>query len=238
MSYAIENQLLNINYQVYIDFIELTFAHLLIIRALIEMRITDITITVIMILALSSCRQETEQEAIRYQYFDIPESDTLAKQILFAVTDEEFLQYGSRVAYVNLKGDTIIPLGKYAYYGTDTLIHFAYVMEHPNDSTYGRPIGLNGDQKILFDLVMFDNGPDPFNEGLIRVIRNGKMGYANEYGQIAIPCIYDYAKWFENGKAQVTFKVIESLDMDEHKKVESDEWFEIDRKGNKTKNTL
>jgi hypothetical protein len=149
-----------------------------------------------MMLALSSCRQGTKQEAIRYQYFDIPESDTLDKLILFAVTDEEFLQFGSRVAYVNPKGDTIIPLGKYAYYGTDTLIHYANVMEHPNDSTYGRQIGINSNQKILFDLVMFDNGPDPFNEGLTRVIRNGKMGYANQYGQIVIPCMYDYAKWF------------------------------------------
>jgi len=33
----------------------------------------------------------------------------------------------------------------------------------------------------IFYAVMFDDGPDPFNEGLIRVLRNGEMGYANKF---------------------------------------------------------
>lgn len=200
------------------------------------MKITSFTLVVIAALTLSSCRKQIEQEVTDYSYYDIPESDTLEKPILLAVTDEEFLQYGSKVAYLNLKGDTIIPFGKYAYYGTDTMIHYANVIEHPHDSAFGRQIGINRDQKILFDLVMFDNGPEPFNEGYIRVIRNGKMGYANERGRVVIPCIYDYAKWFQNGKAEVTFDAVEYSDMDEHKRVESDEWFEIDKKGNKIMN--
>ena len=62
------------------------------------------------------------------------------------------------------------------------------------------------------------------------------MGYASKYGKVVIPCVYDYARWFENGKAEVTFEAEIYLDMEEHKRVESDEWFEIDKKGNKTKN--
>ncbi|MBI9057886.1 MAG: WG repeat-containing protein [Labilibaculum sp.] len=190
----------------------------------------------ILILTLSSCRHKIEREFTNYEYFDITESEILNKDILSAITNEDYLQYGSSVAYVNEKGDTIIPFGKYAYYGTDTFVHFANVMVHPNDSTYGRQVGINRHQKILFDIVMFDNGPEPFREGLLRVIRNGKMGYVDKYGKVKIPCIYDYAKWFYNGTAEVTFNAEEYRDMDEHLRVESDEWFIIDKTGKKIQN--
>lgn len=189
----------------------------------------------IVILSFSSCRQKIPREITNYDYFDISKSKTLALDTLYAITDEEYLQYGARVAYVNEKGDTIIPFGKYAYYGTDSFVHFTTVMEHPNDSTYGRQVGINRKQQILFDIVMFDNGPEPIREGLLRVIRNGKMGYADEYGKIMIPCIYDYVNWFYKGTAEVTFDAEEYWDMDEHLIVESDEWFFIDKNGNKIK---
>ncbi|MAW96571.1 MAG: hypothetical protein CMF36_10035 [Leeuwenhoekiella sp.] len=99
----------------------------------------------------------------------------------------------------------------------------------------GRRIAIDRNQNVLFDIVMFDNGPEPFNEDLMRVLRNGKMGYANKFGQIVIPCEYDYAKWFENGKAEVTYNAKEYLDLDEHKRFESDDWFIIDKKGKKLK---
>ena len=189
--------------------------------------------TGIVLLILSSCRQYIKREITDYKYCDVLHSDTISSDTLIAVTDEEFLQYGSRVAYVNFNGDTIIPFGHFAYFGTDTLVHFANVLEHPNDSIWGRQIGIDKTQNILFDIVMFDNGPESFNEGFIRVLRNGKMGYANRFGQIEIPCIYDYAGWFNNGQAEVTFKAEEYIDMDEHRRVESDKWFKIDRKGNR-----
>lgn len=184
-------------------------------------------------LIFSSCRHYINRKITDYKYYDVPDSDTISSDSLIAITDEEFLQYGSRVAYVNIEGDTLIPFGHFAYFGTDTLVHFATVLEHPNDSAWGRQIAIDKNQNILFDIVMFDNGPEPFNEGLIRVSRNGKMGYANRFGQIVIPCIYDFAKWFDNGQAEVTFKAKEYLDMEEHRQVESDKWFIIDRQGNK-----
>jgi len=186
-------------------------------------------------IALFSCREYIDKETTNYQYFDKPISDTISTEKLKAVTDEEYLQYGVRVAFVNKKNDTIIPFGKYAYYGTDTLEFYANVIEHANDSTYGRQVAIDRNQNILFDIVMFDNGPEPFNDGLTRVLRNNKMGYSNKFGQIVIPCEYDYAKWFENGKAEVTYNAKEYLDLDEHRRVESDEWFEIDKKGKKLK---
>lgn len=117
------------------------------------------------LLTITSCRQKIDRIYIDYDYYDVAASDTIATSTLYAVTDEEFLQYGARAAYVGNSGDTIIPFGKFAYYGTDTLKHYANVIEWINDSTYGRRVGINRNQEVLFDLVLFDNGPEPFNEG-------------------------------------------------------------------------
>ena len=185
------------------------------------------------LLSLSSCRQSINRAIADFKYYDVQKSNTLNSDTLIAVTNEDYLQDGSRVAYLDFKGDTIIPFGRYAYFGTDTLIHFASVIEHPNDNVYNRQIAIDRNQNILFDMILFDNGHESFHDGLLRVLRNGKMGYADRFGQIVIPCIYDYASWFENGQAKVTFKAKKYLDIGEHEHVKSDEWFNIDRKGNR-----
>ncbi|MDO5986141.1 WG repeat-containing protein [Flavivirga amylovorans] len=200
------------------------------------MKITRLVISIFSLMLVSSCREYIDKKTTNHQYFDKSVSDTISTEKLIAVTDEEHLQYGVRVAYVNEKNDTIIPFGKYAYYGTDTLEYYANVLEHPNDTTYRRLIAIDRNQNVLFDAVVFNNGPEPFVEGLTRVIRNGKMGFANKFGQVVIPCVYDFAKSFKNGKAEVTYNATEYLNMDKHKKVESDEWFMIDEKGNRLKN--
>jgi hypothetical protein len=204
------------------------------------MRTTILMIACTFLFTINSCRQPLEREsAINYEYFDLAGSDTIDSPALYAVTDEEYLQYGARVAYLNNSGDTIIPIGKYRYYGTDTLLYYANVIESPGDSTFGRQIGITPEEKVLFDLVMFDNGPEPFIEGLTRVLRNGRMGYSNKFGHVVIPCIYDYATQFDGGIAEVTFDATEYLDGEEHTTVESDEWFTIDKHGKKVnvKNT-
>lgn len=188
------------------------------------------TLPVLLIMfCIMSCTHKVEETSTGQTYFDIEISDDMP--VLYAVTDQEYLEYGSNVAYINSKSDTIIPFGKYAYFGTDSFQYYFNALEHPNDSTYGKSVGVSHDQKLLFDLVMYDNGPEPFNEGLTRVLRDDKMGYANEKGQIVIPCIYDYAQWFHNGKAEVTFKATKYWDDHDHFIVESDEWIIIDKKG-------
>ncbi|MCX2745634.1 WG repeat-containing protein [Mangrovivirga sp. M17] len=188
------------------------------------------------IISIFSCGQKSKKEGTNYTYFDKIQLDTKTKDPLIAVTNEEYLQYGSRVAYLNIKGDTIIPFGKYAYLGTDTLTHFANVIEFPKDSSYGRWIAIDRNQNTLYDIVSFDNGPDYFHEGLVRAKRNGKMGFADKYGQISIPCEYDFAWWFEDGKAKVTFDAREIRDKyDDHTRIESDEWFYIDKNGKEIK---
>ncbi len=195
------------------------------------MKIRNTIVIVFSLLTLLSCRKDVEREATNFQYYDIQEVGSDSELPLVAISAEEYLEYGSSVAYVDMKGDTIIPFGNYAYFGTDSLVHYATVLEHLNDSTWGRKLAIDKYQNVLFDLVMFDNGPDYFNEGLTRVLRNGKMGFANKYGQVVIPCIYDFAKPFVGGKAEVTFDAKEVVGLDEHKIIESEEWFVIDKKG-------
>jgi hypothetical protein len=200
------------------------------------MKFSQLIILVFSIISASSCGQKSEKEATNYTYFDKSHSDSTTKESLIAVTDEEYLQYGSRVAYLNKKGDTIIPFGKYGYLGTDTLTHYANVFEYPTDSSGGRRIAIDRNQNTLYDLVFFDNGPDYFHEGLVRAERNGKMGFADKYGQIVIPCEYDFVGWFEDGKAKVTYDAREIKDKyDDHTRIESDEWFYIDKNGNRIK---
>jgi hypothetical protein len=174
-------------------------------------------------------------EPAQYEYYDKSLSDTAAPEILTAVTDEEYLQYGARVAYLNPDNDTVIPFGTYAFFGSHRLIHFSHVIEHPNDSTYGRVIAIDRNQRILFDIVRIDNGPDSFKNGLVRVLRNGKMGYANTYGQVVIPCEYEYAKPFTNGTAEATYSARRDSTAGEYTRVESDEWIIIDTTGNRVK---
>jgi hypothetical protein len=196
---------------------------------------TEKLLFVTILIFFFSCRTYTEKEQTSNEYTDIVISDSIEESILYAVTDEENLEFGSKLAYVNMDQDTVIPFGRFAYFGTDTLRFYANVLISPDGISYGRPVGINRKGEVLFDIVMYDNGPDYFSEGLIRVKRNGKMGYANEKGEVVIPCHYDFAKIFENGVAEVTFEAKEFQDLDGHPRVESDAWFEIDREGNPIK---
>jgi hypothetical protein len=58
--------------------------------------------------------------------------------------------------------------------------------------------------KVLISGVpVMDNGADSFHGGLVRIVKNGKYGFANRRGTGVIPPIYDGALNFENGRATV-----------------------------------
>ena len=198
-----------------------------------KMKIGHLLILTFSLITVISCQQNIGKETTSYTYFDNSISDTISTETLTVITDEQYLEYGVRIAFINKRNDTIIPFGKYAYYGTDTLKFYCNVFEYRNDSSLGRQIAIDRNQNILFDLVLFDNGPEPFKEGVTRVLRNGKMGYANKFGRLVIPCEYDFTTQFEKGKAKVTYNANEYLDLDGNKRFESDEWFIIDKKGKK-----
>jgi len=61
--------------------------------------------------------------------------------------------------------------------------------------------------KVVIQGVMkMDNGPDAFHDGLVRLERGGKCGFADQKGAIRVPLIYDGCLGFERGKARVCVK--------------------------------
>lgn len=53
----------------------------------------------------------------------------------------------------------------------------------------------------LFAPFIYDNGPDWFSEGLMRFVKNGKVGFANRNGDIVIEAKFDFASQFNYGVA-------------------------------------
>ncbi len=146
---------------------------------------------------------------------------------LIKIYEGEFDEIGVRSGYVNQTGDTIIPLGKFYYCYTDTLKNFAIVLDHN-----GICLAIDKNEKIVFQVQWYDNGPDPISDGLFRIIIDGKTGYSNENGEIVIEPKFDCTNPFVNGKAKVAY-TCELIADGEHTRMKSNEWFYINKKGNR-----
>ena len=42
---------------------------------------------------------------------------------------------------------------------------------------------------VIWGVPVMDNGADSFHDGLVRIVRNGKYGFANRGGEVVIPAI-------------------------------------------------
>ncbi len=95
----------------------------------------------------------------------------------------------------------------------------------------GKWVILDKQNKEIYEVFPFDNGPDTPSEGLIRIVKNGKIGYAdaNTYA-VVIPPQFDCAYPFEKGKAKVS-KNCKTIKEGEHSIWESDAWQFVDKKG-------
>lgn len=98
-----------------------------------------------------------------------------------------------------------------------------------------RVVGINRKGEVMFDAYLWgDSQLDDLSEGLFRVKRNGKIGYANKVGEVVIPCEFECAEHFKNGEAKVSLECEYSiLDNMEQVEIKSDKWFYINKKGNK-----
>lgn len=130
--------------------------------------------------------------------------------------------------YRTPQGEVIIPPGKYLHCFTDTFSTYAIVL----DPTLGF-IGIDREEKVMYQVFPFDNGPDYPSDGLFRILKDKKIGYADEAsGQIIIAPQFDCAYPFENGKAQVSTDCQVQTE-GEHSSWTSDHWYSIDKKGGK-----
>jgi len=185
-----------------------------------------------LLLVLFGCKGiETEINKTQ-NYYD---ADSINSDYLLSFAVDNDSSGGTSYGYKNLQGEIVIPLGKYQQCFTDTFKSFAFVYD--DMLTNSKVIAIDRNEKILFEAYMFDNGPDWLEEGLFRIIRNGKIGYADVNGFIIIVPKYECAGQFENGIAKVSLhcNLVKSENDPEHTSMESDSWFYIDKKGNKIK---
>lgn len=162
-----------------------------------------------------------------YHDLDVSKIDT-TNYLTISSEAGPFYELGVPFAFVNKRNDTIIHAGKYYATWTDTLKTFAIVSKN------SEMIGIDRNENLLFSVFSFDNGPDYVVEGLFRVRRHGKIGYANQQGEIVIPCQFDCAYYFENGRAKVSNNCKTIKEGEYHRWI-SDDWYYIDKQGNKIK---
>jgi hypothetical protein len=152
-----------------------------------------------------------------------------------SVTDSYWVRFCDEnhdCGYLNAEGDTMIPAGTYPMCTTDTFRSYAIVLK-----TGTGFVGINKQEKILYSVYQFDNGPDYPSEGLFRIWKNDKMGYADERtGKIMLYPQYSCGFPFKNGVAKVSLTTCISKPVDEDGEYhywETDEWIYIDHTGQK-----
>ena len=128
--------------------------------------------------------------------------------------------------YLNKKGDTVIPSGKYMMCYTDTFYTTALVYSNSEGL-----IMINRNEDLLVHVFPYDNGPDYPSEGLLRIIENNLIGYADMDGNIVIKPSFECAFPFYEGFASFCTGGILVND-GEHSWWKNAKWGAINKKGN------
>lgn len=84
--------------------------------------------------------------------------------------------------------------------------------------------------QVVIHPFVFDNGPDPFSDGLARFEREGKFGFFDEQGKVAIEPRFDFASSFSEGLAAACMGCVRVQD-GEHWTVSGGKWGYINRSG-------
>ena len=104
----------------------------------------------------------------------------------------------------------------------DTLL----TVPHVYDST-GKLFAIDKHGKPLFEIYIYDNGADYVEEGLFRMKKNNKVGFADTNNTIIIAPEYDFASPFKNGKSVVC----NGCKKDDDFAYSGGKWGVIDKKG-------
>jgi hypothetical protein len=83
---------------------------------------------------------------------------------------------------------------------------------------------------ILRETLVFDNGPDYFEDGLARTVEHGKVGFMDGALQVRIAPAWDFAFPFQDGFAAVCDGCRTEAD-GEHSRVVGGVWGYIDKAG-------
>lgn len=155
-----------------------------------------------------------------------------AKGKLIAHTFEKDLETGVPVCFLNERGDTIVPYGKYKFCQINRVKNLVFAYENKQDA---RIVCLDSQGKDLYYIFQYDNGPDKIREGLFRIMdKNGLIGFADSLGNVVLKPQFKFAFPFENGKAKVTFSGKSKFSpdsKDEKHYWDSPDWYYIDTNG-------
>lgn len=143
-------------------------------------------------------------------------------EFLISFTDEKTEKSG----YKNIEGEIIIPAGKYDACLSDTFKTYAIVLK--DNSKF---IGIDREEKELFEVFNYDNGPDYVSEGFFRIKKGDKIGFADaKTGKIVIDAKFMCAFPFQDGIAKVT-ENCKMVQEGEYESCESEDWYYINSKG-------
>ncbi|WP_051568573.1 WG repeat-containing protein [Crocinitomix catalasitica] len=146
------------------------------------------------------------------------------------ITYDSNPKFGSKCGFVNSFGDTVINFGKYEVF--DTVNFQSYAIVKGENGIHG----INRNGQIMFDAYLYgDFQLDEFSDGLLRVERNGKIGFINKKGEIVIQCQFECAENFENGQAKVALECNYNSTIMNQVEMKSNNWYFINKKGNKIK---
>lgn len=101
--------------------------------------------------------------------------------------------------------------------------------EKPEKNAWGYVYDKNG--KFLYQPFLYDNGADYFSEGLRRLVKNGKVGFADRNGKIVIEAEHDFASPFNYGYAAFCDGCDWEKTNDEHRSIVGGKWGVMNGKG-------
>lgn len=126
--------------------------------------------------------------------------------------------------YVNVAGDTVIPIGKYVYCYSKTFDKIAIV------TIDNGAVAIDRKENVLFEVVISDTKPDEVSEGLFRIKKNEKIGFANMQGETVIKPQFDIAMPFSNGYSAICIGGKSQIE-DEHSINVGGKWGYINKSG-------
>ncbi len=186
-----------------------------------------------------------EETIIHYEHCDgriaefdsIPEKEMLAGAWSNATIPDQLIarcpsgecEWGDSVTYITPIGDTVIPYGRAVYVGYDHFLNYGIIAQLDSNGR-SNLVGIDTKGEYIFDVYIFDNGPDYTVEGRFRIKKDGKIGFANEKGEIVIEPQFECAGYFEDGKAKVTYNCT-LVPEGEYHFMQSETWFYIDQDG-------
>ncbi len=161
----------------------------------------------LLIILIASCTPTENDYLVKYYEAETDQSDT-------------------RSGYLNARGDTIVPIGRYQFCYTDTIRDLGMVVEQET----GKIIGIDREGTELYEVFNYDNGPDYLESGLFRIVKNEMIGYADATGHIVIEPRFKCARPFAGDRAQVAdqCELVQEFD---HSSWESDAWYFIGKDG-------